>query len=53
MYAAGQTKAHGDGVYVAPIDLASGGTWQVTISAARAGRTLGTRQLNVSAAGGM
>jgi Cu(I)/Ag(I) efflux system membrane fusion protein/cobalt-zinc-cadmium efflux system membrane fusion protein len=53
MHAAGEAKEQGDGVYVAPIDLASGGTWQVTISAAKAGRTLGTRQLNVSAAGGM
>jgi multidrug efflux pump subunit AcrA (membrane-fusion protein) len=53
MHAAGEAKEQGDGVYVAPIDLASGGTWQVAISAAKAGRTLGTRQLNVSAAGGM
>ncbi len=53
MHAASEAKEQGDGVYVAPIELASGGTWQVTISAAKAGRTLGTRQLNVSAAGGM
>jgi Cu(I)/Ag(I) efflux system membrane fusion protein/cobalt-zinc-cadmium efflux system membrane fusion protein len=53
MHAAGGAREQGDGVYLAPIDLASGGTWQVTISAAKGGRTLGTRQLNVSAAGGM
>ncbi|MGO9063043.1 MAG: FixH family protein [Candidatus Binataceae bacterium] len=53
MRAEGTAKEQGGGVYLAPIDLGSGGTWQVTISASKDGRTLATRQLSVSAGGGM
>jgi Cu(I)/Ag(I) efflux system membrane fusion protein/cobalt-zinc-cadmium efflux system membrane fusion protein len=53
MHAGGAANEIGAGVYEAPVDLDSGGTWQVTIAVARNGRTLGTRQMNVSAGGGM
>ena len=43
----------GQGVHSGPVVLGSGGTWQVNINASRNGQTIGTRQLNVSAAGGM
>jgi Cu(I)/Ag(I) efflux system membrane fusion protein len=53
MHAGGAAGEQGGGVYQAPIDLDSGGTWQVTISAVKDGRTLATRQFNVSVSGGM
>ena len=34
-------------------ELPSGGTWQVTISAQQNGKTVATKQLNLSATGGM
>ncbi len=45
--------AQGAGVYEGYITLESGGTWQVTAVATRKGRTLASRQFNLSAAGGM
>lgn len=53
MHAGGTATEQGGGVYEAPVDLDSGGTWQVTITAVKDGRALGTRQLNVSVGGGM
>jgi Cu(I)/Ag(I) efflux system membrane fusion protein/cobalt-zinc-cadmium efflux system membrane fusion protein len=43
----------GQGLYAAPVQLGSGGTWQVTVTAARNGQTLATQQLSVTATGGM
>ncbi len=43
----------GNGNYESPIHLDTGGTWQVTITIQRAGTTIATKQLSVSAAGGM
>ena len=43
----------GSGVYEGSGDLASGGTWQVTITAQQNGRTIATKQLSVNAEGGM
>ena len=43
----------GGGDYSGEIELGSGGTWQVTITATRGGQTLVTRRLTVSATGGM
>jgi Cu(I)/Ag(I) efflux system membrane fusion protein/cobalt-zinc-cadmium efflux system membrane fusion protein len=43
----------GNGNYEAAIHLDSGGTWQVAITVQRAGTTIATRQLSVSATGGM
>jgi RND family efflux transporter MFP subunit len=41
------------GVYAADLELGSGGTWQATVVAAKDGKTLATRQLNLSVAGPM
>ncbi len=43
----------GDGVYQGHVQLASGGTWQVAILASKNQRTIASRQLSVSAQGGM
>ncbi len=43
----------GNGVYEGPVQLPTGGTWQVTVVAQRAGQTIATRQLSVSVTGGM
>ena len=43
----------GNGLYEGTGDLGSGGTWQVTITAVKNGQTLGSKQTNVSATGGM
>jgi Cu(I)/Ag(I) efflux system membrane fusion protein/cobalt-zinc-cadmium efflux system membrane fusion protein len=44
---------HGDGTYIGNIDLQSGGTWQVTITAAKDGQTLAVKQSDVSVSGPM
>jgi RND family efflux transporter MFP subunit len=43
----------GSGVYEAPVQLQTGGTWQVTITAQRNGQTIASKQLSLSATGGM
>ncbi len=43
----------GQGLYAAPVQLTSGGAWQVTVVATRNGQSLATKQLGVSVAGGM
>ncbi len=43
----------GKGMYEGTGELGSGGTWQVTITAQKNGQTLATKQMNVSATGGM
>jgi Cu(I)/Ag(I) efflux system membrane fusion protein/cobalt-zinc-cadmium efflux system membrane fusion protein len=43
----------GNGFYEGSVQLDSGGTWSVTVTVQRGGQTLATRQLSVSAAGGM
>jgi hypothetical protein len=43
----------GNGVYASDIDLQSGGTWQVTIVAAKDGQTIATKQFNVTVSGPM
>ncbi|HSC57017.1 MAG TPA: FixH family protein, partial [Nitrospira sp.] len=43
----------GNGLYEGSGSLGSGGTWQVTLIAKRNGQTIGTKQLNVNATGGM
>lgn len=53
MRAAVNLADKGNGLYEGPGQLASGGTWQVTIVAQKQGRTIATKQLSVSAAGGM
>jgi RND family efflux transporter MFP subunit len=45
--------AHGNGTYTATINLDSGGGWQVSVSANKAGQQVATLQTNLSATGGM
>jgi RND family efflux transporter MFP subunit len=43
----------GNGLYEGPGQLASGGTWQVTITAQKDGQTIANKQFSVNATGGM
>ena len=43
----------GNGIYEGPLQLPTGGTWQVTVTVQRGGQTVATKQLSVSATGGM
>jgi Cu(I)/Ag(I) efflux system membrane fusion protein/cobalt-zinc-cadmium efflux system membrane fusion protein len=43
----------GKGIYEGPVQLQNGGTWQVTVIVQRGGQTIATKQLSVSATGGM
>jgi len=43
----------GGGLYTGQVDLGSGGTWQVTITAEQNGNKIVTKKMNVTAAGGM
>jgi RND family efflux transporter MFP subunit len=43
----------GNGQYEAPLQLPSGGTFQVTVTVKRAGQIIATKQLSVNATGGM
>jgi Cu(I)/Ag(I) efflux system membrane fusion protein/cobalt-zinc-cadmium efflux system membrane fusion protein len=43
----------GNGLYEGSIQLSTGGTWQVTVTVQRGGQTVGTKQLSLSAVGGM
>ncbi|HYB90036.1 MAG TPA: FixH family protein [Candidatus Binataceae bacterium] len=49
----GAAQEQGAGVYAAVIDLESGGTWSLTITASKDGRPIATRRADVSAAGSM
>jgi membrane fusion protein, copper/silver efflux system len=48
-----QTSDKGSGMYEGSGSLGSGGTWQVTISAAQNGQTIANKQFSVDATGGM
>jgi Cu(I)/Ag(I) efflux system membrane fusion protein/cobalt-zinc-cadmium efflux system membrane fusion protein len=43
----------GNGAYESSLQLSSGGTWQVTVTVQRGGQTIATKQLSLSATGGM
>ena len=43
----------GNGIYEGSLQLPAGGTWQVTVTVQRGGQTVATKQLSVSATGGM
>jgi multidrug efflux pump subunit AcrA (membrane-fusion protein) len=45
--------AKGQGIYEGPLELDSGGTWQVTITVLRAGAAIATKKLTVDVTGGM
>jgi RND family efflux transporter MFP subunit len=46
-------RDEGNGTYGGEIELGSGGTWQVTITAQRSSQTILTKRFNLSATGGM
>jgi RND family efflux transporter MFP subunit len=43
----------GNGIYEEPVQLQTGGTWQVTITVQSKGQTIGMKQLSLNATGGM
>lgn len=43
----------GEGAYEGPLQLTSGGTWEVTVTASRNGQAVGSKRLSVNATGGM
>lgn len=43
----------GNGLYEAPLQLPSGGTWKTSITVTRADQTVATKQLSLTATGGM
>jgi RND family efflux transporter MFP subunit len=47
-----QLADQGNGIYAGELELGSGGTWQVTISAEQAGKIVATKRMNLSATGG-
>lgn len=53
MRAQSDTTNQGNGVYSASIDIPSGGTWQVTVTATKAGAAIANKQFNVSVTGAM
>ena len=53
MRTAATLSEKGAGLYEGSIQLQTGGTWQVTVTVQRNGETIGTKQLSVSATGGM
>jgi len=53
MRAQANASDQGNGQYSADIELQSGGTWQVTITATKGGKTVATKQFNVSVSGPM
>jgi len=48
-----QLNEQGNGRYSSNVDLRSGGTWQVTITAVQGGKLTLTKRLNITATGGM
>jgi multidrug efflux pump subunit AcrA (membrane-fusion protein) len=53
LHASVSLNPRGQGNYEGPLELDSGGTWQVTISIQRAGVIVATRKFSVDATGGM
>jgi Cu(I)/Ag(I) efflux system membrane fusion protein/cobalt-zinc-cadmium efflux system membrane fusion protein len=51
--AAAALSDKGNGLYEGSVQLSTGGTWQVTVTVQRGGQTVGTKQLSLSAMGGM
>lgn len=52
-HAAAALSATGQGIYEGPVELDSGGTWQVTVTVQRAGTSVTTKKLTIDVAGGM
>src|ERR1700726_2993011 len=53
MRAQGPADDQSNGAYTANIELPSGGTWSLTISASKNGQPIATKQMDVSAGGSM
>ncbi|MGH7842397.1 MAG: efflux RND transporter periplasmic adaptor subunit [Candidatus Binataceae bacterium] len=53
MRAQGSADDQGNGMYAANIELLSGGTWSLTITASKNGHPIATKQVDVSASGSM
>jgi hypothetical protein len=53
IHAQGTATDQGNGTYAANIELPSGGTWSLTISATKGGNQIATKQMDVSASGSM
>ena len=53
MRAQGAAVDQGSGTYTASIELPSGGTWSLTITASKGGQPIATKQVDVSASGSM
>ncbi|HLW72400.1 MAG TPA: efflux RND transporter periplasmic adaptor subunit [Candidatus Binataceae bacterium] len=53
MHAQSAAQDQGNGAYAANIDLPSGGTWSLTITASKGGSTIAAKQMDVSAGGSM
>ena len=53
MRAQGTADDQGNGTYAANIELPSGGTWSLTITASKGGHPIATKQMDVSASGSM
>lgn len=52
-HASANLTEQGGGFYGEPLELPSGGTFQVTVTVRRGAQTVATRQLSIQAAGGM
>jgi len=52
-HAAATLSDKGNGLYEGLLQLSAGGTWQVSITVQRGGQTVATKQLSLSASGGM
>jgi Cu(I)/Ag(I) efflux system membrane fusion protein/cobalt-zinc-cadmium efflux system membrane fusion protein len=53
MHAQDTANDQGNGAYAANIELPSGGTWSLTITASKGGNTIARKQVDVSASGSM
>ncbi len=53
MHAQGTADDRGNGTYSTNIELPSGGTWSLTVTASKGGNTIATKQVDVSASGSM
>src|SRR4029077_18142200 len=53
MRAQGTANDQGNGTYSTNIELPSGGTWSLTISASKNGQPISAQQMDVSASGSM
>ncbi len=52
-HASASLTGKGQGIYEGPLELDSGGTWQVTVTVQRGETTAGTKKLTLDATGGM